>query len=771
MRRPASTWRILLVSLLVGTIGCSPTQPFYLREDGDLSHYIDKATQAETPDFDQPPLADVEHAQRPLSLSNPEIKEDWYLTLEECVAIALANTKIIRGGQPARLQNGQVFAGTQEGSLLNNSFGRINASTYDPAIVESNPGQSQFSLFGLGTAEGGSVDGGVANVRQGVEAALADFDAQLSISGSPGGIIASSTDQPRNVGSAIPGFVSVIDARNGGLRYDLTKRAATGTQFSVRGITEYDRSNRFGTLQALNSFWTQNIEVEVRHPLLRGRGEQINRMPIYLARLGTDIEITALQANLQDMLNNLEVRYWDLYLAYRNLETAKISRDSALETWRIAYSKFAGDVSDRREESQAREQYYNFRAAVEATLRSVFDAENELRLLMGLAATDGRLIRPKDDPSLAKIDFDWSEILAEAIARRPELVQQRWRIKQREMELILARNRLLPQLDVGAQYRWIGVGDDLIEADRNGIPFPAVGSTAWEELTGGSFQEFGFLLQYQMPIGFRRELAGVRHAQLRLVRERAFLEDMELDASHGLSHAIRNLETNFQLAQTNVNRWAAAEDEVRVSEELFRGGRITLDLVLEAQRRRAVAQSSFWSSVIEYNKAIADLHTRKGSIMEYDGVGFDEGPWPQKAYWDALGRARERDAGTYVDYGWTRPKVISRGPIHQTTPHVISGMMETMPGAAPAEELPTPQPTPARRPVEGTPAPGTGPVPQEIRNESELLNTKPVSSTPPTLSVGKPIKPAAYFPPSSDDNPLRGGSGRPIGTGVSVEIQ
>ena len=54
--------------------------------------------------------------------------------------------------------------------------------------------------------------------------------------------------------------------------------------------------------------------------------------------------------------------------------------------------------------------------------------------------------------------------------------------------------------------------------------------------------------------------------------------------------------------------------------------------------------------------------------MDYDGIGFEEGPWPQKAYWDALYRARERDSGLYVDYGWTRPKVISRGPIAQRVP-------------------------------------------------------------------------------------------------------
>src|SRR5690349_17446732 len=93
MRRPVSTWRILLVALLAAT-GCVPTQPFYLHEDGDLSHYIDKATSAEHPDLNATPLPEVSQSRRPLSLTHPEIEEVWPLSLEECVAIALKNTKI-----------------------------------------------------------------------------------------------------------------------------------------------------------------------------------------------------------------------------------------------------------------------------------------------------------------------------------------------------------------------------------------------------------------------------------------------------------------------------------------------------------------------------------------------------------------------------------------------------------------------------------------------------------------------------------------------------
>ncbi len=600
----------------------------------------------------------------------------------------------------------------------------------------------------------------------------------------------STTDRPQNVSQAVGSvFPTVTRLQNGGLNAALSKRTAEGTLLTFSSTTSSVAGNirGFPINQPLFGVWTQELQIDVRHPLLQGRGSQINRMPIILARIGTDIEIMSVQANLQDTLNNIETRYWDLYLAYRNLETAKVGRDSGLVTWRIVYERFKQGNEATQVEAQAREQYFNFRAAVEAALRNLYDAENELRLLMGLAPTDGRLIRPKDEPTLARVNFEWCSILAEAIARRPELIQQRWRVKTREMELILARNQLLPRLDVGAQYRWLGVGDNLIHAERNGIPFKDIasdsgqGSTAWEELTGGKYQEFSLLFQYDMPIGFRRELAAVRHAQLRLARDKVVLEDLELDVAHGLTHAVRNLDANFQLAQTNANRWAASQIDVNAREALYRGGRIALDEVLEAQRRRAVAQGAFWQSVVEYNKAIADLHTRKGSIMEYDGIGFEEGPWPQKAYWDALARARERDAGMFIDYGWTRPKVISRGATPQHSPSPADFQLQTPEGAA-LEEVPAGEPTPATPPAasEGGTLPAPPPpaggletrAPKALPAGPELsADEVPTPAGATTTAAARPSNPPVLTPASfSSSNPLRSGTAQPIGTGVADPI-
>ena len=94
----------------------------------------------------------------------------------------------------------------------------------------------------------------------------------------------------------------------------------------------------------------------------------------------------------------------------------------------------------------------------------LYQNESKLRYMMGITPTDGRMIRPADDPTTAKISFDWSQVQTEAMARSVEIREARWRVKQREMELIAAKNYLLPRVDLDGRYRWLGLGDEFIDA-------------------------------------------------------------------------------------------------------------------------------------------------------------------------------------------------------------------------------------------------------------------------------------------------------------------
>ncbi len=660
MNRPIRVFTSLSMSALILLSGCAPTQPFFFREDGDLSHYMDMATDIEYPDVDSSCRIDAGSAQSPLTLANAEDFEMWDLTLEEVTRVMLTNSQVMRQLGGRITDGGQNIAQTTPETITQNPGGVL--TTYDPALVESGNGAGTGNQFG-GT---------------GVEAALAEFDAVLDSS-----MFWQNNDRPQNFAGFGDFLANDFRQDLGNFTIGMTKNTADGTTFEIRNNTNYDFNNNGSRAQP--SDWSTNFEAAFVRPLLQGAGTQYNRIAgvqtfqqaatgfasqidgVMIARIRHDITLADFEAGVRNLMRDVEDAYWELYFAYRDLETQKVGRDSALETWSKvkALQRVGQSGGEADKEAQARSQYFLFRSQVETAITSLFRVENRLRYLMGLPASDGRLIRPMDEPTNAQVKFDWVAIHCESLSRRSEIRKQKWQVKRRELELIASRNHLLPRLDAVGRYRWLGAGDDLINSGGTGVQPFAVGSNAFEVLTDGRYQEWQLGLQMNIPLGFRRAMTGVRQYQLLLARERAVLDDIELEVSHQLTDSVRDVDLNYGLMVSNFSRRVAAEDEVEAVGAIVYSGRVTLDVLLDAQRRRADAESAYYRSLVDYNRAIMRVHFRKGSLLEYNGVYLAEGPWPGKAYFDALRRGRKRDASRQLDYGFTRPDVVSRGPIDQ----------------------------------------------------------------------------------------------------------
>ncbi len=684
MSRKAPNICVVMAAFCVVLNGCQPQQPFYLKNvDNDYLHYKGVATEIEYPDVDVERLADAENALPPISLLTKSKQEIWNLTLEEAMRLALMNNKVMRNisgqvqGPPDFISRNPELAPT----------------IYDPAIAESDP-------------------------RTGPEAALSAFDAQVSAS-----LTWEKLDTPQNVD---PGYFIMFPnvARDdlGTFQAKVSKIAASGGQFSLAHNVAYDLSNR--PSRAWPSDWNVNLAAEVRQPLLQGAGTQFNRIAgpgatpgnyngVMLARINTDIALADFEAAVRNLVSDVEIAYWELYFQYRSLDAVIAGRDSALQTWRKIYTLYTHGAKggEAEKEAQAREQYFLFRSTAEQSLNNLYSTEAKLRYMLGLAATDGRLIRPKDEPTTAKVVFDWHEVLSEGLVRSVELREQKWLVKRRELELIAAKNFLLPRVDFVGQYRWLGIGNRI---DGNSFWDPTnpviQDANAYGTMANGAFQEWQAGFQASMPLGFRREMAGVRNSQLSLARERARLQEAELELSHQLAYVIRDLEANHVLSQTNFNRRIAAQRQVEAVAAAYETDTITLDVLLKAQQALAQAESDYFRSLVNFNESIAQVHFRKGSLLEYNGVYLAEGPWPGKAYFDARRRSRARAASTYLDYGFTQPRVISRGPIEQHAGIgglLEEGAFESTPATNEPELVPTPAPDPIPTdaiPVEPPPA-------------------------------------------------------------------
>jgi hypothetical protein len=138
----------------------------------------------------------------------------------------------------------------------------------------------------------------------------------------------------------------------------------------------------------------------------------------------------------------------------------------------------------------------------------------------------------------------------------------------------------------------------------------------------------------------------------------------------------------------------AAQRLVEVTQAKFDAGDANqdaaIDNLLRAQQSRATAGQNYIRAVAEYNKSLVDIHLIKGTLLEYNNIALEEGLWPDKAYWDAHERARERDAARQIDYGASRPSVISQGEYQQFTGSANSQARPASPnpgGPAPIKTL------------------------------------------------------------------------------------
>lgn len=730
---------LLCANLLV--TGCAPQQPIFFGEDGDLSHYIDHATAIETPDVDAETLEEVAMSKAPLTLENANFDEAWDLSLKDAVQYALTNSKVIRqlgGTFVGRGDPTSPNTGVTPSFLLDNPLSAV--TIYRPALQET----ASPSIVRSSLASG-----------SGVEAALSEFDEQLSAQ-----VFWEKNDRPQNFSGVVPGFPPVLQQDTGSFQATYSKTAATGATFSVANTTAYDKNNPIG-LRALSSAWETNFEFAATQPFLQGAGTQYNRIAgpfnpftgvgssaidgVMLARIDTDISVADFEASVRDFVADVELAYWELYFGYRNLEARKVGLESALATWQRIYSLYRSGLlgGDAADEAQAREQYFLFRSQAEQAKSDLFTAENRLRYIMGLSISDGRLIRPADEPTSAKVSFDWSDVLGESLGRSVELRRQKWQVKKRELEHIAAKNHLLPRLDGVGLYRFHGFGDHL-GGNASGPRF----DNAFKTLSSGDFQEWELGLRFSMNLGFRAELAAVRHTELMLARDKAVLREQELELSHQLADAIRNLDSNYITAQTNFNRRVAAAKQVDAIQAKYKAGTATLDLLLQAQRRRADSEAAYFRSLVDYNEAIAELHLRKGSLLEYNGVFLAEGPWPGKAYFDAKRLARQRDASMYLDYGFTRPGVVSRGPVNQRGGESVEGHDMIFPGGElPADEV-----------MEAIP------VPTEEFHGAGLLPAK-LKGAQPKGSAGRAVRPVSHVAAANQKST----TGQPLFAGPAYE--
>jgi outer membrane protein TolC len=516
----------------------------------------------------------------PRTVSDPRPgTEEWQLSLDEAIRIALENAKVIR-----------ILAGTTAVSS--------GQTIYDAAITNTTIDQAQATFDPVAHWN---------NTWSRTNTPTAEFN-------------------PTNLQQS---FITSTPTDTYATDFGLTKTNVLGGQWSVDATatdTRFATSNSLfnssfsGAGQFASSGFPLNpqdasaVTLSYTQPLLQGAGFQVNTAPIVIARLNTEASFFQYKDSTEELVRSVIAAYWNLVQARIVAWAANIQVEQSGEAFHLAEAQLETGFVALSNTAQARVTYTQFKATLIADEANVLTQEGALRNLLGLPPNDDRKIVPTSAPTSKRLKNDWDALVHLAEQRRPDIVELKIITQADQQRLIQAVNQTLPKLNAVASYTFDGLSGTM----PNG-----------EDLStsAGQYTSWTVGVNFSVPLGLRQGRAQVRQEKLIIARDRANEEQGVHAAIHQLAATVRDLDSAYDQYLAFQEARAAADVNLRTQFDLYKGGGpkgvIYLN-VLQALNDWGNAVSSEAQQLLNYNIALATLERQTGTILETHGLVFVE---------------------------------------------------------------------------------------------------------------------------------------------------
>ena len=183
--------------------------------------------------------------------------------------------------------------------------------------------------------------------------------------------------------------------------------------------------------------------------------------PIVIARLNSDASEWRFKAEIMAEVRSVEQQYWSLaqthvqlWTADRAVGMAKKSSIASRLTCRLVVAPWP---MSPRPPSDSNSSTWTWSRGP----RTIITTERQLRNLLGLPPSDNRKIipvTPATDLASSRLGF----LPARDDGQQPDIAQQKVLVRVAEMQLLIARNQLLPRLSLDALYQLNALGNNWI---------------------------------------------------------------------------------------------------------------------------------------------------------------------------------------------------------------------------------------------------------------------------------------------------------------------
>src|SRR5574337_1026529 len=395
--------------------------------------------------------------------------------------------------------------------------------------------------------------------------------------------------------------VNTIENRD--VNTSLVQKLPFGASYTL-GLT----NNRFKTNSSfvrINPSYKTSVSLSITQNLLKNFGPDVNTAPIKIARNNQAISVTQLRQQANQVINSVHSGYWNLVFAIENLEVQQRSLRLARELEELNRARVRAGVAAPVEVTQAEAQAAAQVQNVILAEKAIKDAEDQLKLIINFPDGEriwARTVLPADTPPFEVVQVNTDASIQEALEKRPEYAAQKLTIQNSDLNLRVARNQLLPSLQLQGN---VGL---------NGLNGSAGGDL--DRLTSGDFTQWSAGLVLTYPLGNRSARSAFIQAKLSHDQAETSLLNLKRQIITQVREAVRRIEADVRSVEATRAARVLAEEQLRVEQKRREAGVTTTFNVLSFQRDLAAAQASEIQAITTYNQDLAFLELQKGTILE-----------------------------------------------------------------------------------------------------------------------------------------------------------
>ena len=347
-----------------------------------------------------------------------------------------------------------------------------------------------------------------------------------------------------------------------------------------------------------------SVGIQLRQPLLKDAWIDAPRLNIKVSKKQLKISELALRGQLMNTVTSVELTYYDLLLARDEVKVQQQALALAQELLAANRDRVKQGVMATLDEKQAASQVAVQRSILLSAMRAVGTQENLLKRLLSDKFSDWQDegIQPTEALTAVPEKVQRNECWQQGITMRPDLLQARQDLERLGYIVKFNYNQIFPQLDVFGSYG--GSGSDT----------QISGALGQIRQVSNPFYSYG--LQLKIPLGNRTARENYKISKLNREQSELVLQQLEQDILLQIDDAVKVVETNFERVGTTREAREFAEAALQAEQVKMENGKSTSFFVLQFQRDLTSASSEEIRALAEYNKALAQLALRDGTVLE-----------------------------------------------------------------------------------------------------------------------------------------------------------